>query len=196
MAKDIILVENDVNSLKAPMEQLAEQALKHFDGELIKIRTGRAHTSLVEDILVEAYGQNPTPLKGLAAIATPTPRMITIQPWDASIIGDIERAINTSDIGITPANDGKVVRLTLPEMSSTRRDDLVKILGKRLEECRIAIRNIRKDFNNAIRDAKRDKTISEDFHNRLGDVLQEVTNNYIKKAEQKAEQKEKEIRTV
>jgi ribosome recycling factor len=196
MAINITLVENDIKGFQHPMEIEMGKAIKHLEGELIKIRTGRAHTSLVEDLPVSAYGQMPVPLKNLAVLAAPDARLITIQPWDKNLIGDIERAIKASDIGLTPLNDGDIIRLRLPEMSSTRRDELIKILGKKVEECRVAIRNIRKDFNNLIRDAKKDKVISENFFNRLTDVLQKVTDTFIDKADQLATKKEKEISTV
>src|ERR1700733_2609221 len=111
--KGIILVENDVKSFEAPMKLEMDKAIKHFDGELIKIRTGRAHTSMIEDILVSAYGEAPAPVKNLAALAAPEPRMLTIQPWDASIIPDIERGIAASDLGVSPTNDGALIRIQL-----------------------------------------------------------------------------------
>lgn len=196
MTLTVSLVENDIKGFQQPMEAEMLKAIKHLEHELIKIRTGRAHTSLVEEVPVAAYGQAPVPLKNLAVLAAPDARLITIQPWDNNIIGDIERAIKTSDIGVTPINDGDIIRLRLPEMSSTRREELIKILGKKIEESRVAIRNVRKDFNNLIRDAKKDKTISENFFNRLGDVLQKVTDTFIEKAEQLGEKKEKEISTL
>lgn len=178
------------------MKLEVDKPLKHFDGELIKIRTGRAHTTLIEDIQVSCYGQAPQPLKNLAALAAPDTRLLTIQPWDITIIADIEKAIKSSEIGVTPANDGAIIRLQLPEISSNRRDELLKILGKKLEECKIAIRNVRKDFHNLIRDAKKDKAISENFFNRLNDSLQKITDQYIEIADQKAIKKEKEIKSV
>jgi len=194
--KAIVLVENDVKSFETPMKLEMEKPLKHFDGELIKIRTGRAHTSMIEDIPVSCYGQPPMPLKNLAALAAPEPRMLTVQPWDVAVIAEIEKAIKNSDLGVTPVNDGAIIRLQLPEISSARRDDLQKILGKKLEDCRVAIRNIRKDFNNLLRDSKKDKEISENFFNRLTDSLQKITDTYIEQAEQKATKKEKDIKTV
>ena len=194
--KNIELRENESKPVENGMHQEIDKAMKHFDAELIKIRTGRAHPTLVEDIRVAAYGGEEMPLKGLAAIAAPEARMITIQPWDDSIIPLIEKAIKDSDLGIVPANDGKFIRITLPEMSSSRRDELSKLLGKKLEEARIAIRNIRKEFNNLIRDGKKDKTISTDFFNRLEDVVQKITNESIKRVEALAEKKEKDITTV
>jgi ribosome recycling factor len=191
--KDIILVENDIKSFQTPMEAEIAKSIKHFETELAKVRTGRAHTSLIEDISVAAYGQSPMPLKNLAALAAPEARLLTIQPWDIAIIPDIEKAILTSEVGINPASDGKIIRLQLPEMSAQRRDELLKVLGRKLEECRVAIRNVRKDFLNLIRDAKKDKVISENFFNRLEDVLQKVTDKFIAQAEQLAKKKEKDI---
>ncbi len=194
---EIILVENDIKSFQKPMEAEMENPLRHFERELIKIRTGRAHTSMIEDIPVFCYGQEEAvPLKGLAALTAPDPRLLTIQPWDTSIVFDIEKAINASGLGVSPVNDGKIIRLRLPEMSSERREELIKVLHKKLEECRVTIRNVRKDFKNIITDAKKDKKVSENFHNRLADVLQEITDAYIAKAENLAKKKETELTTV
>jgi ribosome recycling factor len=190
-----IFIENDTKGFEQAMTLHMNATIKHLDGELIKIRTGRAHTSLIEDIMVNAYGNN-VPLKQVAALTAADVRLLTIQPWDMSIAGDIERAIKMSDIGLTPINDGKIIRLELPEMSTNRRQDLVKILHKKLEECRVAIRNIRKEFNNQMRDAKKDKEISENFFHRLADHLQKITDKFIAQAESLAEKKEKEIHSV
>ena len=191
-----ILEENNPKPFKTAMESEMDKVLKHFDGELIKIRTGRAHTNLVEDIRVSCHGGAPLSLKQIANVAAPEARLLTIQPWDTSTIGDIEKAIKMSDLGLTPINDGKIVRLQLPEMSSSRRQELAKLLGKKLEECKVGLRNIRKDFNNLLRDGKKDKVISENFHSRLTDILQEVTDSYIKKSDERSSKKEKEITTV
>lgn len=193
---EITLVENDSKSFEKAMQDEMSKAIKHFEGELLKVRTGRAHTSLIEDVQVSCYGAAAMPLKNLASLAAPESRLLTIQPWDAGIIADIERAIRTSDLGLMPINDGALIRIQLPEMSSTRREELIKILSKKLEECRVSIRNIRKDFNNIIRDAKKDKVISENFFNRLSDLLEKITGNFIDKAEQTAHKKEQDIRTV
>ena len=196
MAVDIKLTENETQGFQKPMEADMDKIVKHFEGELVKIRTNRAHTSLVDTVEVAAYGQAPMPLKGLAVLAAPEARLITVQPWDVSIIPDIEKAITTSDIGITPRNDGKMIYLSLPEMSADRREELVKILGKRLEETKVALRSVRKDFHNLIRDAKKNKDISENFHNRLESVLQKVTDTYVGKADQMGEKKKKDITTI
>ncbi len=196
MTIDISLIEDNVKSFQNPMEAEMEKPLKHFEHELIKIRTGRAHTSLIEDIPVSVYGQPPIPLKGLAAISAPGVRLLIIQPWDHNIIQDIEKAIISSGIGITPANDGKIIRLQLAEMSTQHREELRKILGKKQEECKVQIRNTRKDFNNLIRDAKRNKTISENFYNRLCDILKNVTDHHCNKVDQMTSKKEAEITSI
>lgn len=191
----IVIIENDTKNFEQAMSNEMTKPIKHFEGELIKIRTGRAHTSLIEDIPISVYAST-MPLKQVAALAAADARLLTVQPWDVSTLGDIERAIINAGIGVTPINDGKIIRIELPEMSKGRREELIKTLHKKLEECRLSIRNIRKDFQNATRDAKKDKTISENFFNRLSDSLQKVTDNFISKAEQMADKKEKEIQTV
>lgn len=196
MSLEIKLVENDVTSFQKPMEQHMEGPVKHFEIELTKIRTGRAHTSLIEDLPVVCYAQPAAPLKNYAALAAPEARLLTIQPWDKTIIPDIEKAIASSELGLVPRNDGNIIRIQLPEISGERREQLVKTLHKKLEDTRVAIRNVRKDFNNLIRDAKKDKVISENFFNRLEDVLQKVTDKYIVKVEEQAKKKEKDITTV
>jgi len=196
MSHKIIIVENDVKSFSVPMEEEMSKAIKFFEGELIKIRTGRAHTSLVEDLPVSCYGQPPMALKGLAAISAPDARLIVIQPWDTDTLADIQKAITNSDVGINPLNDGKVLKLQLPEMSSSRREELAKILTKKLNACKEAVKSVRKDFNNYLRDAKKDKLVSEDFFNRLEDVLQQVTDKTTKTADTLAQKKEKELMSV
>jgi ribosome recycling factor len=193
--KDITLIENEPKAFEEAMNDEMKKATSHFEGELAKIRTGRAHTSLVEDIKVDCYDGSPMALKNVAALSAADARMIVIQPWDISTIPAIERALMGSDVGITPQVDGKIIRLVLPEMSSTRREELIKILGKKLEECKVSIRNIRKDFNNLTRDAKKDKKISENFFNRLGDLVQTATDKWIAKADQMAQKKEKELKS-
>jgi len=196
MPIEAIIIENDPKSLQIPMETEMHKAIKHFEGELIKIRTGRAHTNLVENIPVSIYGQPATALKSMAALAAPEANLITIQPWDSHTIGDIEKAINASSLGINPVNDGKLIRLRLPQMSSQRRDELAKILGKKAEETKVAIRNVRKDFNNIIRDAKTAKTVSENFYTRLVDLLQKITDNFSDLIDKMVKKKEEELKSI
>lgn len=194
--KNLTIVENDIKSVQIAMETAMQNAMKHFEGELIKIRTTRAHTALIEDVQIVCYGSSVMPLKQLASLAAPDARLLTIQPWDLGVINDIEKAILESDLGLTPINDGKIIKLVLPEMSSTRREELVKILGKRLEECKVAIRGVRRDFNDLIKDAKKDKLISENFFSRLSDLTQQITDKFVANADTLATKKEKEIRAV
>jgi len=193
---NINLIENDIKSFQKPIENEMEKAIKHFEGELIKIRTGRAHTSLIENILVSCYNQPVMPLKNFAALAAPGVRILTIQPWDSSIISNIEKAILNSNLGVAPVNDGKIIRLQLPEMSTTRREEFTKILGQKCEDCKVAIRNIRKDFNNLIRDAKKNKIISENFYNRLCDILKKITDTFTEKIDLMAKKKKEAITTI
>lgn len=172
-----------------------QKPLQHFDKELSKLRTGRSHTSMIEDIRVNAYGTL-MPLRELAALSAPEPQLLVVQPWDKGVMNDIERAISLSDLGVSPVNDGIIIRVVLPKMSSSRREEIVKILAKRLEECRVAVRNLRKDIHNLIRIAEKDKKISEDYSKRLQTVLQKSTDAAIEKAEQSAQRKEGEIKSL
>lgn len=172
-----------------------DKTIKFFEKELLKIRTGRAHPSLLEDIKVAAYG-NITPIKQLAAISAPDASLLVVQPWDKSIMPDIEKALSASDLGITPLNDGNVIRIQLPRMSSQRREELVKGLHKKLEESKVALRTTRKDFHILIRDAEKSKKISEDYSKRLQDSLQKMTDKTIEIAEGLSRKKEDEIKTV
>lgn len=193
---EIKIIENDIKSFQTPMETEMQKAIKFYEGELVKIRTGRAHTSLVEDIQVIGYTGTPMSMKAVAVISAPESRLITIAPWDTSMIDSIEKAITASDVGLTPVNDGKLIRLALPEMSTSRRDELVKILNKKTNEAKERIRDSRKEFNNILRDAKKDKKISENFFNRLEDVLQKVTDKFTNQIDQLTQKKEKDIRSV
>ena len=193
---DIKIIENDIKSFQTPMETEMQKVIKHFEGELAKIRTGRAHTSLVDDISVISYTGAPMKLKQVAVISAPESRLITIQPWDPGMIEPIEKAISNSDVGLTPVNDGKLIRLALPEMSTARRDDLVKLLHKKNNEGKERVRDVRKDFNNSLRDHKKDKKISENFFSRLEDVLQKVHDKAIEQLDQLTQKKEKDIKTV
>ncbi len=187
------------NASTKPFEKLIETEmdnhLKHFDKELIKIRTGRAHPSMIEDIKVNCYGSI-MPLKDLAAISAPDVQLLVVEPWDKSIINDIEKAISNSDVGLTPVNDGNLIRLALPRMTSARRDDLVKVLSKKLEDCKISLRNVRKDFHNFIRETEKNKKISEDTSRRLQDILQKITDRFTELADKLSKKKEDEIKQL
>ncbi|MFA6534706.1 MAG: ribosome recycling factor [Candidatus Babeliales bacterium] len=193
--EEIAFIEGDSKSIETLTKEEMNKAIKHFEKELLSIRTGRASTAMLEGLKVECYGQL-MGLRELATLAAPDARLLTIQPWDPSIIGDIEKALQTSDLGVSPSNDGKIIRIQLPQMSATRREELVKILGKKVEECRVAIRNSRKDIHNEIRDADKKHIISEDFAEKLSTLLQKITDEFIKKADDMYEKKAGELRAV
>jgi ribosome recycling factor len=170
--------------------------LKHLEKELLTIRTGRAHASMLEDVKVICYGGSQLPLKEVAAISAPEARLLVVQPWDKSIIADIEKALIASSLGITPANDGNLIRIVLPEISSQRRDELAKGLNKKIEDAKERIRVVRGEFRNVIKEAERKKEISEDFSKNLQDILQKVTDKYTDNVQKMGEKKEKDIRAV
>lgn len=191
----ITFTPNTTNKdFEAAIAPAMTQPIEHFEKELLKLRTGRAHTGMVEGLVVTCYGSTMT-LKEVAAISAPESRLIVIQPWDKGNLAEIEKAITASDLGATPINNGEIIRIQLPQISSERRTELVKILHKKVEECRVAIRNVRKDFQNAVRSAEKDRTISEDFAKLLLEILQNATDKYIAQAESLAKKKEDLIRT-
>jgi ribosome recycling factor len=189
------LVEGDVRSFEQGVALAMQEPIKHFEKELAGIRTGRANTKLIEEVKVECYGQMMN-LRDMATLAAPDARLLTIQPWDKSTLGAIEKGILASDVGITPQNDGQMIRLALPPMSSDRREELVKMLGKKTEEARVGIRGVRKDAQNLLKVAEKDGDLSEDFAKRLADVLQKVTDNSIKVVDELSAKKTVDIRAV
>lgn len=164
-----------------------------LDKDLGKLRTGRAHPSMVEDIKVSTYGTL-MPLKEIASITAPEAALIVIQPWDKTLIPDIEKAIYSSELGVNPLNDGNVIRLQIPPMNTARRQELAKTIGQKLESSKVNIRNIRKDAQNSIRDAEKSKAISQDLSKKLQDMLQKLTDKYISLCEQLSSKKEEEIK--
>jgi ribosome recycling factor len=172
-----------------------ENPIKFFEKELLAIRTGRASTAILENLKVDCYDQMMS-LRDIATLAAPDSRLLTIQPWDKGLIGAIEKSIQNSDLGASPVNDGNVIRIQLPQMSASRRDELVKLLGKKTEECRVSIRNIRKEFHNEVREADKKHIISEDFAKRLSDLLQKVTDQFIEKVEQMNAKKTAELQSI
>jgi ribosome recycling factor len=192
----IKLTQNDSPSkFETPLRAEMQKHYEYFEKEVHKIRTGRATTALVEDLSVNCYG-SAMRLKDVASITVPEVSLIVIQPWDATNIEAIEKAIQQSDLRVNPTNDGALIRVPLPPMSATRRDELVKTLGKRLEECKVEIRNVRKDFNNIIRDSEKARAISEDTAKRLQNILQKCTDDFTKKADDLAAKKEHEIKSL
>jgi len=163
-----------------------------LENELKRIRTGRASASILDGIRIDYYG-TPTPLSQTATIAVPESRLITIQPWDATIIKDIEKAILKSDIGLTPSNDGKLIRIAVPPLSEERRKDLVKQVHKSCEEHKVAVRNIRRDANELVKGFKKDGDVSEDDAFKAQDRIQKITDEYIARIDEVYKTKEKEI---
>jgi len=174
------------------LEEKMNKTLKTLQGDFNKVRTGRASLALFDDILVDYYG-TPTPLKQMATLSVPESRLIIIQPWDLNMIGEIEKAILKSELGVTPTNDGKVIRITIPRLTEERRRELVKIIKKMGEGGKVAIRNIRRDANDDLKDMEREKLVSKDELHQNLDKIQKVTDGFITKIDEALDAKEKEI---
>jgi ribosome recycling factor len=185
----------DVKELLKDADTRMRGAIQSLTDDLSGIRTGRASTTLVEKLSVEYYG-TPTPLMQLASLSVPEPRTITIKPFDAGTIKDIEKALRTSDLGLNPNSDGKMIHLNLPPLNEERRRDLVKHMNHRLEEARIAVRNIRRDLHNDIRDYEKEKMITEDELKRGEEDLQKLTDKFVEEIAKLGQHKEKEIMEV
>ena len=180
------------------IEQLREKMGNSVDAlkrELVKIRTGRASLALLDGITVDAYGSR-MPLNQVGTMTIPESRLIVIQPWDPQMLPIIEKAILSSDLGLTPANDGKLIRLSIPQLTEERRKELVKQVKKISEEFRVAVRNVRREANDQFKIMKKDKEISEDDMFRLQDQGQKETDNFIKQIDEIAAGKEKEVMEV
>ncbi|SVB30335.1 uncharacterized protein METZ01_LOCUS183189 [marine metagenome] len=167
-------------------------SLDHLRQELSKLRTGSANGAILENIKVDYYG-TPTPLNQVATLSVPDSQTITVQPYDVSILKDLEKAIFGSDLGLTPNNDGKIIRLNIPPLTGERRQQLVKIVKKYTEEGKIAIRNIRRDFNDKLKTMEKNHEVSEDEGKKGLEKLQKITDECIKEAEKLSESKEKDI---
>ena len=184
-----------IKELTQDAEKRMKSAIQSLQDDLAVIRTGRANPSLVERMSVEYYG-SPVPLIQLATISVPEPRQLMIKPFDQASIKDIEKAILASDLGLTPMNDGKVIRLNLPALNEERRHDLIKSVHNRLEEARIAVRNIRRDINKDMRDFEEEKMISKDDLASGEDDVQKMTDKYIEEIGEVGKKKEMEIMEV
>lgn len=192
----ILIEEGNIKSFEKAVTAEMEKALAHFEKELVGIRTGKAQIGMIEDIKVECYGGSVMRLRDVASLAAPDINMLTIQPWDKGIMGDIERAINMSHLGLTPIVDGDIVRLEIPRMTTARRDELSKLVGQKMEASKIDIRNIRKDVQNFVKDAQKSKKISEDFEKRLQKNLQDMTDNFVNKIDGQGEKKKAELKAL
>ena len=174
------------------LENSMEEAIEALRREFSKVRTGRASLSLLDGIKVQYYGEV-TPLNQVATLSVPEARLITIQPWDTKVIGEIEKAIQKSGLGLTPINDGKLIRISIPNLTEERRQELIKVVKKMTEECKVSLRNTRRDINNMLKDMKKEKEISEDDMFKLQDEVQKITDKYAKKSDEVLEAKEKEV---
>jgi ribosome recycling factor len=177
------------------LRQRMEKSVEALHEDLLSIRTSRASPALVEKLPVEYYGTM-TSLNQMASIAVPEPRLLVIRPWDPSALGDIERAILKSDLGLTPMNDGKLIRLNVPRLTEERRRELVKVVSKRVEEARVAIRNLRRDALKDLQDFEKEKMISEDDFYRGKDEVQKLTDEFIEKIDEMGQRKEEEVMEI
>lgn len=184
-----------VNDVYADTRDRMKKVIDNLEREFKRVRTGRAAVSLLDGIRVDYYG-TATPLNQIATLTIPEPRSITIQPWDTSIIGEVEKAILKSELGLTPMNDGKLIRIGIPPLTEERRRDLVKVVRKMAEESKVALRNVRRDSNEMLKDLKKEKAISEDEQFRGQEEVQKITDDFIKLADAVYAGKEKEILEV
>jgi len=184
-----------VNDVKSEMKQKMEKGIESLRRELSKVRTGRASTGMLDGVSVDYFGTM-TPLIQMATLGVPESRMITIQPWDVSAIGAIEKAILKSDLGLTPNNDGKLIRLSIPMMTEERRREMVKLAKKFAEDSKVSVRNARRDANEMLKELEKEKEISEDDHKRAQDEVQKITDEYITKIDSIIRTKEADIMEI
>lgn len=177
------------------LNEKIEKTIVHYKEELKGIRTGRATISMFDNIKVDYYG-TPTPLAGVATLSIPEPRMVTVTPWEPSLIKEIEKAIQSSQMGFNPSNDGKIVRIPFPQLTEDRRKDLVKIIKKISEETKVAVRNERRDANEQMKKLEKDKAIGEDDSKKMLDDIQKITDNSIKNIDEITVAKEKEVMEI
>lgn len=176
-------------------EERMKKSLSAFRRELAGIRTGKATTTLLDSVKVECYGQV-MPLNQVASISVPESRLILVQPWDRTIVGDVEKAIHKSDLGLVPNTDGNVIRISIPPLTEERRKELVKVVRKQAEDARVSIRNIRRDANESLKKGQKDGAISEDDSHKAMDKVQKLTDKYISEIEEVLKSKEAEIMEV
>ena len=179
----------------AQIRKRMDKAVEDLRKDLTTIRTGRASIAILDNINVDYYGA-PTPINQVAQLSTPEPSLITVQPYDASLVGPVEKAIRASDLGLNPSNDGRLIRIPIPPLTEERRKELAKHIHKILEEHRTAVRNIRRDGNDHMKKMLKDKTISEDDEKKSLDEIQKITDDYIRKLDEVGKNKEAEIMKV
>ena len=185
----------DIDSILLDAEDRMEKALAALDRDFAKLRTGRATTALVDGIKADYYG-TPTPISQMASIAVPDSRTLTIQPWDKGGIALIEKAILKSDLGLTPVNDGKLIRIVMPPLTEERRKELSKVARKYSEEGKVAVRNVRRDANDSLKKLEKETTITEDEQKRATDDVQKLTDKYVAEVDKRCAAKEQEIMEI
>ena len=185
----------EIDALKQDTKERMEKTLTALERDFAKLRTGRASTELVEGVKVDYYGTI-TPLSQMATISVPDSKTLTIQPWDRGGFSAIEKAIQKSDLGLSPVNDGKVLRIVIPPLTEERRKDLVKVAKKYTEEAKVALRNIRREANDLLKKAEKDKELTEDEHRKTHDEVQKITDASVAKADEKLAAKEKDIMQI
>ena len=195
MAQSVMATIPALRELQGQLKVRMDKAVEDFRREMVGVRTGRASVHMLDGVHVEAYGSE-MPLNQVAQIHAPEPQLITIQPFDPTVLPNIEKAIRTANLGLNPMNDGKIVRVPIPALTEERRKEMVKHLHKILEDHRTAVRNIRRDGNDAIKKAMKDKKIAEDEEKRSLDEIQKLTDDEIKKMEEMSKVKEKEVMEI
>jgi ribosome recycling factor len=184
-----------VKEIESNAKSRMDKVIADLQNEMAHIRTGRASVNLLDSIKIDYYG-TPTPINQVGTLHVPEPFMITVQPWDTSQIGAIEKAIRNSDLGLNPGNDGKIIRVPIPQLTEERRKEFVKKLHHVVEDHRVSLRNVRRDANEHVKKLLKDKLISEDDDRRAHDEIQKLTDGYMQKLEQAAKAKEKDIMEV
>ena len=181
-----------INDSLSDVEERMQKSIKSLQKDFSTIRTGRANSAMFEGLKVSVYGSD-MPLNQVATISIPEPRLVVIQPWDKGNLGEVEKAILKSDLSLNPSNDGNLIRLQIPELTEERRKEYVKLAKGKSEECKVAIRNVRRDGNEMVKSLEKDKDISEDESKSAQDKIQKITDKYIDEAQKLTDNKEKEI---
>lgn len=185
----------DIDTILLDTEDRMEKAMAALERDFQKLRTGRATTALVDGIKADYYG-TPTPISQMASVAVPDSRTITIQPWDKGGISVVEKAILKSDLGLTPVNDGRIIRINIPPLTEERRKELVKVARKYIEDAKVAVRNVRRDANDSLKKLEKEKAITEDEQKKAEAEVQKLTDKFVADADKRSQAKEKEIMDI
>lgn len=189
------MAETTIADIKRSTEQKMVKTLETFRNDLAKIRTGRAHTGILDHVMVDYYG-NATPVPQVANVSLVDSRTLGVQPWEKNMVGKVEKAIRDSDLGLNPATHGEIIRVPMPALTEERRRDLIKVVRGEGENARVAVRNVRRDANNAVKDMVKAKTATEDEERRTQDEVQKLTDKYIGEIDKMLAEKEKDLLAV